>query len=123
MTAPADRTRAGRAAEEAACEFLVDRGLTLLERNFRVPGGEIDLVMADADVVVFVEVRARTRSDFMHPVESINARKRRRLIHAATRYLQNARALHTVRARFDVVCVQGDPATGDIEWIRRAFDA
>lgn len=123
MTAPAQRTRAGRAAEDAACTFLQARGLALLQRNYRVRGGEIDLVMVDGAVIVFVEVRARTSDTFMHPAESVDARKQRRIIHAAQRYLQDARVLHTVRARFDVVCVHGDPAAAGIEWIRRAFDA
>lgn len=123
MTAPADRSRAGRAAEDAACEFLLAHGLELRQRNYRVRGGEIDLVMGDGATIVFVEVRARTSTGFMHPAESVNARKQRRIIHAAQRYLQDTRALHTARVRFDVVCLEGDPGTGTIEWIRRAFDA
>ena len=123
MTATQSRTLLGREAEQAACEFLQAQGLKLLERNFRVRGGEIDLIMSDGNVVIFVEVRARQHGGFMHPAESINARKRQRLIHAGTRYLQRTGGLHTTRSRFDVVCISGTGAERKLEWIRGAFEA
>ncbi len=123
MTTAESRTLVGREAEQAACEFLQAQGLKLLERNFRVRGGEIDLVMSDATVVVFVEVRARQHGGFMHPAESITARKRRRLINAGTRYLQRSGGLHTTRSRFDVVCIFGAGAGRKLEWIKGAFGA
>ena len=123
MTTAENRSRVGREAEEAACDFLQAQGLTLLERNFRVRGGEIDLVMSDGAVVVFVEVRARQEDTFMHPAESINARKRKRLVIAGTRYLQRSGGLHTTRSRFDVVCITGTGSARKLEWIKRAFEA
>ena len=123
LTLAQNSTAVGREAEHAACEFLQAHGLTLLERNFRVSGGEIDLVMSDGAVVVFVEVRARQHDGFMHPAESITARKRRRLVHAGTRYLQRTGGLHTTRSRFDVVCIFGAGAGRKLEWIKRAFEA
>jgi len=123
LTAGKNRSRIGREAEDAACGFLQAQGLVLLERNFRVRGGEIDLVMSDGAVVVFVEVRARQDDNFMHPAESINARKRQRLVTAGTRYLQRSGGLHTTRSRFDVVCISGTGAGRKLEWIKRAFEA
>ena len=123
MTPAQNKTVVGREAEHAACEFLQAHGLKLLERNFRVSGGEIDLVMSDGAVVVFVEVRARQHGDFMHPAESITARKRRRLINAGTRYLQRTGGLHTTRSRFDVICILGAGAERKLEWIKGAFEA
>jgi putative endonuclease len=123
MTATESRTLIGREAEQAACEFLLAQGLQLLERNFRVRGGEIDLIMSDGAVVVFVEVRARQDGSFMHPAESITARKRQRLINAGTRYLQRTGALHKTRARFDVICIFGAGAGRKLEWIKGAFEA
>jgi putative endonuclease len=123
LTAAQSPTIVGREAEQAACEFLQAQGLKLLERNFRVRGGEIDLVMSDGAVVVFVEVRARQHGDFMHPAESITVRKRHRLINAGTRYLQRTGGLHTTRSRFDVVCIFGTGTERKLEWIKRAFEA
>lgn len=117
------RSKVGRHAEDAACEFLKRQGLLLLQRNYRAPGGEIDLVMEDDGVLVFVEVRARSDRTFMHPAESIGPRKQRRLIHAGLRYLQDSGTLHSRRARFDVICVTGGPESGKMEWIRNAFSA
>lgn len=123
MTPAASHTAVGREAEYAACEFLQAHGLKLLERNFRVSGGEIDLVMSDGEVVVFVEVRARQHGGFMHPAESITRRKQRRIINAGTRYLQRTRRLHTTRSRFDVVCITGAQSDRKLEWIKGAFEA
>lgn len=123
MRTAASRTGIGREAELAACEYLEQHGLKLLERNFRVAGGEIDLVMSDGTVVVFVEVRSRKDGSFMHPAESITARKQRRIIMAGSRYLQGTGRLHTTRSRFDVVCITGANSGRKIEWIKGAFGA
>jgi putative endonuclease len=106
----------GAAAEEKAAAFLAARGLRLVERNFRVRGGEIDLVCQDGGTTVFVEVRFRSRSDFGGAAASITAEKRRRLILAARHWL----ARHGERScRFDCVLLDGDR----VEWLQDAFAA
>jgi len=106
----------GAAAEEKAAAYLAARGLRLLERNFRVRGGEIDLVCQDGDTTVFVEVRLRSRADYGGAAASITAEKQRRLILAARHWL----ARHGERScRFDCVLLDG----GRIEWLRDAFAA
>jgi putative endonuclease len=80
--------RAGRAAEDEACRFLTAQGLRILERNFRVRGGEIDIIALDGGALVFCEVRLRSRGDFGGALESIDRRKQARLAHAASCYLQ-----------------------------------
>jgi putative endonuclease len=106
----------GRAAEQQAAAHLGRAGLQLLTRNYRCRGGEIDLVMRDGAALVFVEVRYRSRTGFGTAAESVDARKRRRLIRAAEHYLQAHRARGP--CRFDVV---GIDAAGRIEWLRDAF--
>ena len=109
----------GDAAETLAAEFLVARGLRLLQRNFRVRGGEIDLVCLDGKTLVFVEVRLRSRGDFGDAAASITAGKRRRIILAARHYLQGR---EDCPVRFDCVLLDTlDPAR--LEWLRNAFDA
>lgn len=106
----------GAAGEQAAAEFLVARGLRVVERNFRVRGGEIDLVCRDRGSVVFVEVRSRSRGDFGGAAASIGARKQARLVLAARHWL----ARHGEQpCRFDCVVIDG----GRLEWIRDAFGA
>lgn len=107
----------GARAESLAAEYLARRGLRLVQRNFRCRGGEIDLILRDGPVLVFVEVRARAASSFGGAAESITATKRGRIVLAARHYL----ALNglDVPCRFDAVLVDG----GELSWIRNAFEA
>lgn len=108
----------GAQAEDAALALLQRRGLELVARNFRCRGGELDLVMLDDDVLVIVEVRARTHPGFAGAAESVDARKRARLV-AATQMFLLAYPHHAQRAvRFDLVAYDGNRA----EWIQAAFD-
>ena len=91
----------GAEAEREAEAFLKAKGFKILERNFRLRMGEIDLIARDADVVVFVEVRARSSNAFGTPQETVTMAKRRRIIRTAQAYVQR----HALDApmRFDVV--------------------
>lgn len=118
----ASTSELGARAEELSCRFLLAHGLALITRNYRSRHGEIDLVMRDRDTVVFVEVRMRSRGDFGGAVESIDARKRRRLVATAEHYLQRREHASTA-CRFDVVCVNANERNQEIEWIQDAFGA
>ncbi len=114
----------GDAAESRALAWLLARGLTLEARNYRVAqgprarGGEIDLVMRDADgTLVFVEVRQRRSAAHGGAAASIGATKQRSLLLAAQHYLQ--RHASPPPCRFDVVALDGER----IEWLQAAFDA
>ena len=111
----ADKHAAGRAAEDAALERLRRRGLRLIERNYRARCGEIDQVMQDGDTMVFVEVRYRGGASHGSAAETVDRRKRARLIAAAQSYLQRNRWRRA--CRFDVVALQGER----LEWLRDAF--
>ena len=119
-TAPTTKAR-GDAAEARALAHLQGCGLQLVTRNYRTPGrggGEIDLVMRDADgTLVFVEVRGRAGAAHGGAGASIGAVKRRRIILAARYYLLR---VHPVPpCRFDVVLIDGDT----LQWLPAAFDA
>ncbi len=102
-----DRQRVGRRAEERALEYLEREGFTVVERNFRGGGGEIDLVALEGEVVVFVEVRYRGKGVWETPEESISHRKQRRLWQAAEYYL--AEVIGEAKpARFDVIAIKGE---------------
>ena len=109
--------RLGQSAEAQACADLQARGLRLVERNYRVRGGEIDLIMRAADgTLVFVEVRARSNAAaYGGAAGSVDARKRRRIVLAARHYL--ARLAEEPVCRFDVVTLDG----GRLEWLPGAF--
>ncbi|MGD8483941.1 MAG: YraN family protein [Thioalkalispiraceae bacterium] len=121
----------GDEAEKLACDYLTRQGLTLVERNYQIKGGEIDLVMRDDQHLVFIEVRCRNNRRFGSGAESVDARKQARLIKAATTYLQQHSAQTLQPARFDVMSIStAQPQTEsssepqpEIEWIKDAFQA
>ena len=118
-----DRRARGDAVETAALGFLQQHGLHLLARNAQARGGELDLVMRDGGTLVFVEVRYRASAAFGGGAASVDAGKRRRLVHAAQVFL--ARHPHHADApcRFDVIDAGGDPEAPRIDWLRDAFRA
>jgi len=112
----------GNRAERAAERLLTDTGMRLLARNYRCKQGELDLVMRDADTVVFVEVRYRRKNQWGSAVETVDWRKQKRLIAAAQHYLITHPHLVDQPCRFDVVAAEGNPADpGAYRWIREAF--
>ncbi|HXD97718.1 MAG TPA: YraN family protein [Candidatus Acidoferrum sp.] len=113
----------GRAAEEAAAQFLQRAGLAVIERNVRFAAGEIDLVCRDEGVVVFVEVKCRQAGWDETPAAAVSWHKQRRLTRLAQHYLK-WRRLDGVRCRFDVVSVTADARGAlDVRHVRSAFDA
>jgi putative endonuclease len=108
----------GRVAESGAERFLEQRGLRVVDRNFRRRFGEIDLVAREGDVLVFVEVRKRSHRGFADGAESIDQRKRQRLVRTAEAYLQQRHWRGPVR--FDVVVLD---ARDRIEWLQDAIQA
>ena len=98
----------GRAGEDLAARHLERRGFRILERGFRTRDGEIDLVAADGDTVVFVEVKARSGSACGRPAEAVDGRKQRRLLRAARVWLHRHGATEAP-CRFDVVEVLSRP--------------
>jgi putative endonuclease len=111
----------GRRGERLAEEFLSGSGLVILDRNWRCPQGEIDLVARDGEELVFVEVKTRTSTAFGHPLEAITALKLARLRRLAAAWCSE----HETRARgirLDAVAVLAPPCGEPvIEHLRRIF--
>jgi putative endonuclease len=112
------RQRAGAVAEQAAERHLVAAGCRVLARNARYREGELDLIVRERDLVVFVEVRLRTGERFGGALASVDVFKRKRLARAAQRWLAEHYGERWPACRFDVVAVDGG---GRIEWVRDAF--
>ena len=94
--------------EVAALSYLEAKGYRVLAKNFACPIGEIDLVMQDGDVVVFVEVKARETLAYGEPIEAVTPQKVRKIATTAQRFLVKNRMLGR-SVRFDVVEVYGEP--------------
>lgn len=113
--------RAGRWAEDAAAEYLAQQGLRLLRRNYRSRLGEIDLIMADGETLVFVEVRFRRADRYGAGFETVTRAKQRKLQSTAHLYLDHHRPDHPP-CRFDVVSVTKPNYAPAFLWIKDAFD-
>lgn len=109
----------GDKAEDQACQFLQEKGLKLKQRNFATKLGEVDLIMQDADSLVFIEVRYRKNSDFGGAAMSITPKKQQRIIKAALAYQQKHAPQSSMR--FDVVAIEGEGKNRQINWIDNAF--
>jgi putative endonuclease len=120
---PEERAVAGREAEESVCAYLRERGMEVVERNFRARGGEIDVIARDRDVLAFVEVRFREEDGHGLPEESVGPAKRRRIVAAARAYLATIPPDSWKEARFDLAAVDGSGGTMAIRYYPAAFDA
>lgn len=110
----------GRQAEQQACEHLRKKGLKLVQKNYRCTSGEIDLIMKDKEMLVFVEVRYRKDIHFGSGAETVNSQKQKKLISAALHYLQR-HSSSKQSCRFDVISTTNENRTEDLQWIQDAF--
>jgi putative endonuclease len=113
----------GRRAESLAATYLEERGYAIVTRNWRRPEGELDLVIAREGLCIFVEVRSRTGVERGHPLETVNASKRARIIRSARLYLDEEKP-QAAAFRFDVVGVTfsaEDESPPEIVHIEDAF--
>ena len=94
----------GAYGERVAERFLIEAGLVVLERNWRCPLGEIDIVARDGQCLVVCEVKTRSSSAYGHPVEAITRRKAARLRKLALAWVQE-RGVRPPDIRVDLVAV------------------
>ncbi len=115
----------GEDAEAACSRYLKSQGLKLVNTNFSCRLGEIDIIMLDNNMLVFVEVRFRKNNNFGGGLESITAAKQRKLRRTAELYLQQNSQYEN--ARFDVVSMSKSAQTWlgkqnyTFDWIKNAF--
>ena len=122
MTTHAKPHPAGRHWELLAEAHLRCRGLRLVSRNVHSRFGEIDLVMRDADVLVFVEVRYRGPGAWTDGFGSVTATKQQRLRRAAGWYLAHHPRDACRPCRFDIVSIERGPGWPRCRWMKNAFE-
>ena len=121
--APGSTRARGEVTEALVLAQFGERGLTLVERNVEVAGAEVDLIAKSEDTYVFIEVRGRAADAHGRPVQTVDARKQRQVIRAATAWLVRNDLWERVPVRFDVVGVlHHEDAPAEIEWIEHAFE-
>ena len=117
----------GAAGEAIAVNFLQNAGYRIVERNYRIRFGEIDIIAEQGEDLVFIEVKTRTHNLYGSPFESVTLQKQKQLSKVALEYM-NKRDCHDRPARFDVVAIRmpgtNKAAARDagIEIMRDAFD-
>lgn len=101
------KKKTGKEGEDEACRFLIDKGHTILERNWRSGHLEIDIISMDMDGIHFVEVKTRRPPMQGNPEESVTAGKQRRIAAAAARYLatRQGRAIGDMECMFDIISI------------------
>ena len=109
----------GKLAEKRALNYLLQKGYRLRETNYRFRKAEVDLIMQQADILVYVEVKARTHLDFGHPASFISPKKIRLLGVAMDFYAQQLD--EELEVRFDVVCITKKNQKWVIEHLENAF--
>ena len=106
----------GVSGEQQAKEYLVKNKYKILNCNYKTPLGEIDIIAKQKDVIVFVEVKARTSQKFGLPRESVTNFKQHKIKQVATQFLQKNNLLNS-KVRFDVI----DILSNELTHITNAF--
>lgn len=114
----------GAWGERAARTYLAQCGMDIVVCNYRVPGGEIDLIAREGEYIVFVEVKTRRNADYGRGCAYVTLAKQRKIIDAARRWLYEYAC--DLQPRFDVIEVygrEGDIVPPEIVHWRAAFEA
>jgi len=110
----------GQKGEGIALSFLITKGYSIIERNYKTPMGEIDIIARDNETLVFVEVKTRESIEFGLPFESVDRRKRRKIAGVALSYLKRFDDLPP--CRFDVLSIYFRNGNPEFELIQDAFE-
>lgn len=118
----AEHINNGLQGEVAAADFIQNKGLTILEKNFRMKRGEIDLIAKEGSSIVFIEVRFRQPHAMVSAAESITLQKQKNIIRTALYYLQKNKLVDRCPCRFDVITVEPQQEQFVCTWIENAFN-
>jgi len=116
MKTPAQRI--GGRGEGLAARFLMEKGYEIVEHNYRYGQAEIDLIVRQKQLLVFVEVKTRRNADYGYPEEFVSARQRAQIIRAADHYIRQHDWQGNIR--FDIIAILTEPALS-IEHLTDAF--
>lgn len=109
----------GNKAEDKAVKYLKSKGYKIIERNYTLPCGEIDIIAQKNKTLVFVEVKYRTNAqEFGGPISAVNKSKQTRLINTALNYIKTKNPSYEA-LMFDIIAISGDK----IEHIQNAFSS
>ncbi|MDD4847841.1 MAG: YraN family protein [Bacteroidales bacterium] len=119
MKAPTTAQNIGKQGEHLAARFLENLGYTIIATNWRYSYYEIDLIAQDGNILVVVEVKSRSSEQFSHPEDSVDRKKRGKLIKAAEAYIFNNNYMGELR--FDIISIVFGNQEPQIYHIKDAF--
>jgi putative endonuclease len=117
----ASHNELGKQGEEAAKQFLIDKGYKILAANWRSGRHEIDIVAQKFNFLSIIEVKTRSSNSFAYPEAFINRKKMCNLISATSEYLIQHKL--NIGVRYEIVTLTKNGNTFDIEHFEEAFDA
>ena len=110
-----NRKKTGTAYEEIAADYLVKQGIRIVEKNYRITQGEIDLIGEEQEYIIFIEVKYRKTASYGYPWEAVSIHKQRKICNVARQYCYSKKIRKQIR--FDIVSICGD----EISWYPNAF--
>lgn len=116
-----NKTEIGNLGESIVCDYLIDRGLHIMERNYRCKLGEVDIIAAEGDTICFVEVKLRKSQAYGRPFEAVNRSKQNKIIRTALQYIVNNRKSDYM-CRFDIAEVNNINGKYEVNYIENAFE-
>ncbi|MBQ9898507.1 MAG: YraN family protein [Ruminococcus sp.] len=115
------KSETGKLGEEQVCTYLTDRGYTILARNYRIKGGEIDIIAENGDFIAFVEVKTRKPNSLVTGFEAVNKRKQGLIIKTAADYCCKHPTM--LQPRFDIAqVIASGGRVLSIDYIQNAYD-
>ncbi len=111
-----NKRRLGSEKELLACNYLIEHGVRIIEKNYRNRYGEIDIIAKDSGYIVFCEVKYRSGSGFGHPLEAVHGDKKNQIKKMALYYIQSHH-FKGMQIRFDVIGI----LRNQIYWVKNAF--
>jgi putative endonuclease len=112
----------GKVTETFAEDYLIEQGLQPIDKNVHCRQGEIDLVMRDGDVFVFVEVKYRKNNHFGSAAEAVSLAKQNKIKHCVAFFFHKANLNeYNTPCRFDVIALEGDINKPQVTWLKNAF--
>ena len=103
-----NKRQVGSDYEKQAAKYLTEKGLSILEMNYRNRSGEIDIIAKDGEYICFIEVKYRTTNQYGSPLEAVNLKKQVQIRKVALYYLMKQGLSEWTPCRFDVIAFEGE---------------
>ena len=121
MSGKATKIEKGMKGQLEAERHLTGKGIKILERNYRLRSGEIDLIASEGEYILFIEVKYRTGTSYGYPRESVNALKQQKIKKTALHYINFKKFSDDIGFRFDVVEIIDQDGVLETTHIENAF--